>query len=132
MDHQNSKDMVKSILYKQPNARLNGWDLNSGYFYRAARFNEEEQKELREVFTLLDSEGRGEITPSAILKEMDEALLQAKNPLVYSVVTQMNPQVSLNFEQFVESCVSLLGEQSILKEMFDVLDSDKSVWFVVM
>ena len=96
-------------------------------------FNEEELKDLKEAFTLLDTSGKGEIRPGAIIKEVEESQLNAKTPAVYAALADMPPDEPIKFEQFAEYCLVRLEEQHVIQALFEVLDHDKSVkrWLVI-
>ena len=96
-------------------------------------FTEDEIEELREAFNLFDTEGKGIIKPQDLRGAMQSLGFEAKNPIVYNIISDIDTGEDMTFEDFLNALGSKLGDRQSkegIARIFELFDVDKSVIYV--
>jgi Ca2+-binding EF-hand superfamily protein len=92
--------------------------------------SEEEIEEIREAFSMFDTEGTGKIDPKELKAAMHSLGFEKKSPTVYEMICELEeagPEV--DFDQFLDAISSKLGNRETregIDRIFDLFDDDKS------
>ena len=91
---------------------------------------EEEIEEIREAFSLFDTEGNGRIDPKELKAAMHSLGFEKKSPTVYEMICDLEEQGGdVDFNQFLYAISNKLGNRetrSGIDKIFDLFDDDKT------
>ena len=93
---------------------------------------EEEIEEIREAFSLFDTDGSGMIDPKELKAAMQSLGFESKNPVIYAMIADLDTPENasgINFDHFLDSITAKLGNKESkdgIARIFDLFDDDKS------
>merc|ERR1712203_1054265 len=91
---------------------------------------EEEIEEIREAFSLFDTDGSGSIDPKELKAAMHSLGFEKKSPTVYEMIAELEQSGNeIYFEEFLEAISSKLGNRETrdgIDRIFDLFDDDHS------
>jgi len=91
---------------------------------------EEEIEEIREAFSLFDTDGSGMIDPKELKAAMHSLGFEKKSPTVYDMIAELEQRdQEIYFEEFLEAISSKLGNRETregIDRIFDLFDDDHS------
>ena len=91
---------------------------------------EEEVEEIREAFSMFDTQGKGTIDPKELKSAMNSLGFQKKSPTVYEMICELEQLGSeIDFEEFLDAISSKLGNRETregVDKIFDLFDDDKT------
>lgn len=91
---------------------------------------EEEIEEIKEAFSLFDTEGSGLIDPKELKAAMHSLGFEKKSPTVYEMICDLEEKGGeIDFEEFLDAISSKLGNRETkdgIDRIFDLFDDDKS------
>ena len=92
--------------------------------------SEEEIEEIKEAFSMFDTEGTGKIDPKELKAAMHSLGFEKKSPTVYEMICELEANGrEVDFEEFLEAISSKLGNRETrdgIDRIFDLFDDDKS------
>ena len=91
---------------------------------------EEEVEEIREAFSMFDTDGSGKIDPKELKAAMHSLGFEKKSPTVYEMICDLEERGNeVDFDEFLEAIGSKLGNRETregIERIFDLFDDDKS------
>ena len=91
---------------------------------------EEEMEEIREAFSMFDTDGTGKIDPKELKAAMHSLGFEKKSPTVYEMICELEENGNeVDFEEFLNAISSKLGNRETregIDRIFDLFDDDKS------
>ncbi len=91
---------------------------------------EEEIEEIREAFSMFDTDGSGKIDPKELKAAMHSLGFEKKSPTVYEMICDLEERGhEVDFDEFLDSISSKLGNRETregIDRIFDLFDDDKS------
>ena len=91
---------------------------------------EEEIEEIREAFSMFDTDGSGKIDPKELKAAMHSLGFEKKSPTVYEMICDLEERGSeVDFEEFLDAISSKLGNRETrdgIDRIFDLFDDDKT------
>ena len=91
---------------------------------------EEEIEEIREAFSMFDTEGTGRIDPKELKAAMHSLGFEKKSPTVYEMICELEEAGGdVDFEQFLGAISHKLGNRETregIDKIFDLFDDDRS------
>ena len=92
--------------------------------------SEEEIEEIREAFSMFDTEGFGKIDPKELKAAMHSLGFEKKSPTVYDMICELEEGGhEVDFEEFLNAISSKLGNRESregIDRIFDLFDEDKT------
>ena len=92
--------------------------------------SEEEIEEIREAFSMFDTEGFGKIDPKELKAAMHSLGFEKKSPTVYDMICELEEAGhEVDFEEFLNAISSKLGNRETregIDRIFDLFDDDKT------
>ena len=92
--------------------------------------SEEEIEEIREAFSMFDTEGTGKIDPKELKSAMHSLGFEKKSPTVYEMICELvDSGNEVDFEEFLDAISNKLGNRETkegIDRIFDLFDDDKS------
>ena len=87
---------------------------------------EDEIEEIREAFSLFDTDSSGTIDPKELKAAMQSLGFENKNPTIYQMIADLeNLGSAIDFDQFLDSITSKLGDKESregIQKIFDLFD----------
>lgn len=91
---------------------------------------DEEIEEIKEAFTMFDTNGNGTIDPKELKAAMNSLGFEKKSPTVYEMICDLeNMGNEIDFDDFLEAISNKLGNRETrdgINRIFDLFDDDKS------
>ena len=91
---------------------------------------EEEIEEIKEAFSLFDTDGSGSIDPKELKAAMHSLGFEKKSPTVYEMIAELEERGrEIYFEEFLEAISNKLGNRETregIDRIFDLFDDDHS------
>lgn len=91
---------------------------------------EEEIEEIKEAFTMFDTQGNGTIDPKELKAAMNSLGFEKKSPTVYEMICDLEQLGGeINFDDFLDAISNKLGNRETkegINRIFDLFDDDKS------
>ena len=91
---------------------------------------EEEIEEIREAFSMFDTQGNGTIDPKELKAAMNSLGFEKKSPTVYEMICELEEYgTDIDFDEFLEAISGKLGNRETkegIDKIFDLFDDDKS------
>ena len=93
---------------------------------------EDEIEEIREAFALFDTDGSGVINPKELKAAMHSLGFEAKNPTIYSMISELDNHENangINFDQFLDAITDKLGNKETregIYRIFQLFDDEKT------
>ncbi len=91
---------------------------------------EDEIEEIREAFSMFDTQGTGQIDPKELKSAMKSLGFDVKSPTVYEMIEELESNGNeVDFEEFLDAISSKLGNRETeegINRIFDLFDDDKS------
>ena len=91
---------------------------------------EEEIEEIREAFSMFDTDGSGKIDPKELKAAMHSLGFEKKSPTVYEMICDLEERGNeVDFEEFLDAISSKLGNRETrdgIDRIFDLFDDDKT------
>lgn len=91
---------------------------------------EEEVEEIREAFSMFDTDGSGRIDPKELKAAMHSLGFEKKSPTVYEMICDLEERgTEVDFDEFLDAISSKLGNRETregIDRIFDLFDDDKS------
>ncbi len=91
---------------------------------------EEEIEEIREAFSMFDTDGSGKIDPKELKAAMHSLGFEKKSPIVYEMICDLEERsTEVDFDEFLDAISSKLGNRETregIDRIFDLFDDDKS------
>ena len=91
---------------------------------------EEEIEEIREAFSMFDTEGTGRIDPKELKAAMHSLGFEKKSPTVYEMICDLEDAGGdVDFNQFLAAISNKLGNRETrdgINKIFDLFDDDKT------
>ncbi len=91
---------------------------------------EEEIEEIREAFSMFDTDGSGKIDPKELKAAMHSLGFEKKSPTVYDMICDLEEHgAEVDFDEFLDAISSKLGNRETregIDRIFDLFDDDKS------
>lgn len=91
---------------------------------------EDEIEEIREAFTLFDTDGSGKIDPKELKAAMTSLGFENKNPTIYHMIADLEDAGrEIDFDEFLDAITSKLGDRETregIYKIFDLFDEDGS------
>lgn len=92
--------------------------------------NDEEVEEIREAFSMFDTDGTGRIEPRELKAAMHSLGFEKKSPTVYEMICDLEEAGGeIDFEQFLAAITNKLGNRETrdgINKIFDLFDDDRS------
>ena len=92
--------------------------------------SEEEIEEIREAFSMFDTEGTGKIDPKELKAAMHSLGFEKKSPTVYEMICELEETGhEVDFEEFLNAISNKLGNRETregIDRIFDLFDDDKT------
>ena len=92
--------------------------------------SEEEIEEIREAFSMFDTEGTGKIDPKELKAAMHSLGFEKKSPTVFEMICELEQLGSeVDFDEFLNAISSKLGNRETregIDRIFDLFDDDKT------
>lgn len=89
---------------------------------------EEEIEEIKEAFSLFDTDGSGTIDPKELKAAMHSLGFEKKSPTVYEMISELEERgKEITFEDFLEAISNKLGNRETrdgINRIFDLFDDD--------
>jgi Ca2+-binding EF-hand superfamily protein len=91
---------------------------------------EEEIEEIKEAFSLFDTDGSGSIDPKELKAAMHSLGFEKKSPTVYEMIAELEERGrEIYFEEFLDAISNKLGNRETregIDRIFDLFDDDHS------
>ena len=91
---------------------------------------DEEMEEIREAFTMFDTDGTGKIDPKELKAAMHSLGFEKKSPTVYEMICELEESGhEVDFDEFLQAISSKLGNRETregIDRIFELFDDDKS------
>ena len=91
---------------------------------------EEEIEEIKEAFSLFDTDGSGTIDPKELKAAMHSLGFEKKSPTVYEMISELEERnKEITFDDFLEAISNKLGNRETrdgINRIFDLFDDDHS------
>ena len=91
---------------------------------------EDEIEEIREAFSMFDTNGTGAIDPKELKAAMHSLGFEKKSPTVYEMICDLESEgAECDFENFLEAISSKLGNRETrdgIERIFDLFDDDRT------
>lgn len=91
---------------------------------------DEEIEEIKEAFTMFDTNGNGTIDPKELKAAMNSLGFEKKSPTVYEMICDLeNMGNEVDFDEFLEAISNKLGNRETkegINRIFDLFDDDKT------
>ena len=91
---------------------------------------EEEIEEIREAFSMFDTDGSGKIDPKELKAAMHSLGFEKKSPTVYEMISDLEERGhEVDFDEFLDAISSKLGNRETregIDRIFDLFDDDKT------
>jgi Ca2+-binding EF-hand superfamily protein len=91
---------------------------------------EEEIEEIREAFSMFDTDGSGRIDPKELKAAMHSLGFEKKSPTVYEMICDLEERGhEVDFDEFLDAISSKLGNRETregIDRIFDLFDDDKT------
>jgi len=91
---------------------------------------EEEIEEIREAFSMFDTDGSGKIDPKELKAAMHSLGFEKKSPTVYEMICDLEERGhEVDFDEFLDAISSKLGNRETregIDRIFDLFDDDKT------
>ena len=91
---------------------------------------EDEIEEIREAFSMFDTNGTGTIDPKELKAAMNSLGFEKKSPTVYEMICDLESEGGeVNFEYFLEAISNKLGNRESkdgISRIFDLFDDDRT------
>lgn len=91
---------------------------------------EEEVEEIREAFSMFDTDGSGKIDPKELKAAMHSLGFEKKSPTVYEMICDLEERGNeVDFDEFLDAISSKLGNRETregIDRIFDLFDDDKT------
>ena len=91
---------------------------------------DEEIEEIKEAFTMFDTNGNGTIDPKELKAAMNSLGFEKKSPTVYEMICDLeNVGNEVDFDEFLEAISNKLGNRETkegINRIFDLFDDDKT------
>lgn len=91
---------------------------------------DEEIEEIREAFSMFDTDGSGKIDPKELKAAMHSLGFEKKSPTVYEMICDLEERGhEVDFEEFLDAISSKLGNRETregIDRIFDLFDDDKT------
>ena len=91
---------------------------------------EEEIEEIKEAFSLFDTDGSGTIDPKELKAAMHSLGFEKKSPTVYEMISELEERnKEITFEDFLDAISNKLGNRETrdgINRIFDLFDDDHS------
>ena len=91
---------------------------------------DEEIEEIKEAFTMFDTNGNGTIDPKELKAAMNSLGFEKKSPTVYEMICDLEQMGNeVDFDEFLESISNKLGNRETkegINRIFDLFDDDKT------
>ncbi len=91
---------------------------------------EEEIEEIREAFSMFDTDGSGKIDPKELKAAMHSLGFEKKSPTVYEMICDLEERGGeVDFDEFLDAISSKLGNRETrdgIDRIFDLFDDDKT------
>ena len=91
---------------------------------------EDEIEEIREAFSMFDTQGKGTIDPKELKAAMNSLGFEKKSPTVYEMICELEQYGSeIDFEEFLDAISGKLGNRETregIDKIFDLFDDDGS------
>ena len=90
---------------------------------------EDEIEEIREAFSMFDTNGSGTIDPKELQAAMNSLGFEKKSPTVYEMVSGLVDEGEVNFERFLDAISDKLGNRESrdgINRIFDLFDDDRT------
>ena len=92
--------------------------------------SEEEIEEIKEAFSMFDTEGTGKIDPKELKAAMHSLGFEKKSPTVYEMICELEELGhEVDFDEFLTAISSKLGNRETregIDRIFDLFDDDKT------
>jgi Ca2+-binding EF-hand superfamily protein len=89
---------------------------------------EEEIEEIKEAFSLFDTDGSGSIDPKELKAAMHSLGFEKKSPTVYEMISELEERgKEIYFEDFLDAISNKLGNRETkdgIERIFDLFDDD--------
>ena len=91
---------------------------------------DEEIEEIKEAFTMFDTNGNGTIDPKELKAAMNSLGFEKKSPTVYEMICDLEQMGNeVDFDEFLEAISNKLGNRETkegINRIFDLFDDDKT------
>lgn len=91
---------------------------------------EDEIEEIREAFSMFDTDGAGKIDPKELKAAMNSLNFEKKSPTVYEMICDLEELgTEVDFDQFLDAISSKLGNRETrdgIDRIFELFDDDKT------
>ena len=90
---------------------------------------EDEIEEIREAFSMFDTNGTGTIDPKELKAAMNSLGFEKKSPTVYEMISDLEGEGEVNFEMFLDAISNKLGNRESkegISKIFDLFDDDRT------
>lgn len=91
---------------------------------------EEEIEEIKEAFSLFDTDGSGTIDPKELKAAMHSLGFEKKSPTVYEMISELDERnKEITFDDFLDAISNKLGNRETrdgINRIFDLFDDDHS------
>merc|ERR1712164_8733 len=101
-----------------------------GKTYERPGLSEEEIEEIREAFSLFDTDGSGSIDPKELKAAMHSLGFEKKSPTVYEMIAELEERGrDIFFDEFLDAISNKLGNRETregIDRIFDLFDDNHS------
>ena len=90
---------------------------------------EDEIEEIREAFSMFDTNGTGTIDPKELKAAMHSLGFEKKSPTVYEMICELEGEGEVNFDMFLDAISNKLGNRESregIERIFDLFDDDRT------